>query len=38
MRRLLLSGAKGDELAVNLDNGRIVDLYVTGHSRLRLSR
>jgi hypothetical protein len=36
MRRPLLSGADSDELAANLDHGRIVDLHVAGHLRLRL--
>jgi hypothetical protein len=34
----LLSGAKCDELAVNLDDRRIVDARVAGHLRLRLGR
>ena len=36
--RPLLSGAKRDELAVNLDHRRIVDLHVAAHLRLRLGR
>ena len=38
MRRPLLSGPNGDELAINLDNGRIVDLHIARHLRLRLGR
>ena len=38
VRGPLLSGAKSDILAVNLDNGRIVDGRVAGHLGLRLSR
>ena len=38
MRRPLFSCAKGDELTVNLDNGRIVDPHIAPHLRLRLGR
>ena len=38
MRGPLLSGADGDELAADLDHGRIMDLDVAGHLRLRLGR
>jgi hypothetical protein len=34
----LLSGAKCNELAVNLDDRRIVDARVARHLRLRLGR
>jgi hypothetical protein len=37
MRRPLLSRSDRDEAAVELDDGRIVDSSVAGHSRLRLA-
>ena len=38
MRGPLLSGANSDESAADLDHGRIVDLHIAGHLRLRLGR
>ena len=38
MRGPLLSSPDGDELPADLDHGRIMDLDVTGHLRLRLGR
>jgi hypothetical protein len=38
MGRALLSGAQSNELALNLDDRRIVDECVAGHLRLRLGR
>ena len=38
VRGPLLSGADGDEAAVDLDDGWVVDAHITGHLRLRLGR
>jgi hypothetical protein len=38
MRGPLLSGADSNELPADLDHGRVVDLHVAGHLRLRLGR